>query len=54
MPCQPVVGDDPAVAEADAAVETHVGRAMAKLDARDRAQLVVLAYGGGLVAPGGA
>jgi hypothetical protein len=53
-PCQPVVGDDPAVAEADAAVKTHVSRAMAKLDARDRAQLVVLAYETGLVAPGGA
>jgi DNA-binding NarL/FixJ family response regulator len=32
-----------------ATVKTHVGRAMAKLDARDRAQLVVLAYETGLV-----
>jgi DNA-binding NarL/FixJ family response regulator len=37
-----------------ATVKTHVSRAMAKLDARDRAQLVVLAYETGLVAPGGA
>lgn len=33
-------------------VKTHVNRAMTKLDARDRAQLVVLAYRSGLVAPG--
>ncbi|MEU4547536.1 response regulator transcription factor [Nonomuraea dietziae] len=32
--------------------KTHVNRAMAKLHARDRAQLVVLAYESGLVAPG--
>ncbi|MEV0227660.1 response regulator transcription factor [Streptomyces sp. NPDC050704] len=31
--------------------KTHVNRAMAKLRARDRAQLVVLAYESGLVAP---
>jgi DNA-binding NarL/FixJ family response regulator len=31
--------------------KTHVNRAMAKLQARDRAQLVVLAYESGLVAP---
>jgi DNA-binding NarL/FixJ family response regulator len=31
-----------------------VSRAMAKLQARDRAQLVVLAYESGLVHPGGA
>jgi DNA-binding NarL/FixJ family response regulator len=31
--------------------KTHVNRAMAKLQARDRAQLVVLAYQSGLVAP---
>ncbi|NUW39400.1 response regulator [Nonomuraea rhodomycinica] len=31
--------------------KTHVNRAMAKLGARDRAQLVVLAYESGLVAP---
>ena len=30
-------------------VRTHVQRAMAKLGARDRAQLVVLAYKNGLV-----
>ncbi|MGW0808494.1 response regulator [Nonomuraea sp. NPDC002799] len=33
--------------------KTHVNRAMAKLGARDRAQLVVLAYESGLVTPGG-
>jgi len=32
-------------------VRTHVQRAMAKLGARDRAQLVVLAYKNGLVSP---
>ena len=32
-----------------ATVKTHLARAMAKLGARDRAQLVVLAYQGGLV-----
>ncbi|MFJ8660846.1 response regulator [Streptomyces sp. NPDC093795] len=31
--------------------KTHVNRAMAKLDVRDRAQLVVLAYESGLVTP---
>jgi len=35
-----------------ATAKTHVSRAMVKLDARDRAQLVVLAYETGLVAPG--
>ena len=30
---------------------THVSRAMVKLGARDRAQLVVVAYESGLVAP---
>jgi DNA-binding NarL/FixJ family response regulator len=34
-----------------ATIRTHVGRAMAKLDARDRAQLVVLAFQSGLAAP---
>nr|BFE59432.1 response regulator transcription factor [Dactylosporangium thailandense] len=34
--------------------KTHVNRAMAKLDVRDRAQLVVLAYQSGLVRPGDA
>ncbi len=32
--------------------KTHVSRAMTKLAARDRAQLVVLAYEAGLVIPG--
>ncbi|GAA1016152.1 DNA-binding response regulator [Acrocarpospora pleiomorpha] len=31
--------------------KTHINRAMAKLNARDRAQLVILAYESGLVAP---
>ncbi|WP_031014486.1 response regulator [Streptomyces sp. NRRL F-5727] len=33
--------------------KTHVTRALAKLGARDRAQLVILAYETGLVVPGG-
>jgi len=33
-------------------VQTQVSRAMTKLDARDRAQLVVYAYESGLVRPG--
>lgn len=33
-------------------VKTHAGRAMMKLAARDRAQLVVAAYEAGLVQPG--
>ncbi|MQY12271.1 Transcriptional regulatory protein LiaR [Streptomyces sp. RB5] len=33
--------------------KTHAGRAMAKLGARDRAQLVVIAYESGLVTPRG-
>ena len=35
-----------------ATVKTHVARIMGKLDAHDRAQLVVAAYEGGLVRPG--
>jgi DNA-binding NarL/FixJ family response regulator len=37
-----------------ATVRTHVSHAMAKLGARDRAQLVVIAYQTGLVSPNGA
>ncbi|MFJ9695963.1 response regulator [Kitasatospora sp. NPDC101183] len=33
-------------------VRTHIHRAMSKLDARDRAQLVAIAYQSGLVPPG--
>jgi DNA-binding NarL/FixJ family response regulator len=36
-----------------ATARTHVQRAMTKLHVRDRAQLVVMAYDTGLVAPGG-
>jgi DNA-binding NarL/FixJ family response regulator len=35
-----------------ATAKTHVGRILTKLDARDRAQLVMLAYESGLVVPG--
>ena len=35
-----------------ATVKTHLARIMSKLDAHDRAQLVVIAYEGGLVKPG--
>jgi len=35
-----------------ATVKTHVSRSMTKLQARDRAQLVVIAYESGLVRPG--
>ncbi len=34
-------------------VKTHIGRLLSKLDARDRAQLVIVAYEAGLVRPGG-
>ena len=36
-----------------ATAKTHVSRVMSKLDARDRAQVVVIAYESGLVTPGG-
>ena len=35
-----------------ATVKTHASRAMTKLGARDRAQLVVFAYQAGLIRPG--
>ena len=35
-----------------ATAKTHVGRLLAKLGARDRAQLVMVAYETGLVQPG--
>ena len=35
-----------------ATVKTHIGRLLMKLDARDRAQLVVAAYEAGVVQPG--
>jgi DNA-binding NarL/FixJ family response regulator len=35
-----------------ATAKTHVSRSMVKLQVRDRAQLVVLAYESGLVRPG--
>lgn len=37
---------------AEGTVKTHVGRILAKLDLRDRAQVVVFAYESGLVRPG--
>ena len=36
-----------------ATVKTHVSRLLAKLNGRDRAQLVVLAYESGVATPGG-
>jgi DNA-binding NarL/FixJ family response regulator len=37
-----------------ATVKTHVSRLLMKLDARDRAQLVMIAYETGVVKPGAA
>jgi hypothetical protein len=36
-----------------ATAKVHVSRLLTKLDARDRVQLVILAYELGLIAPGG-
>ncbi len=44
------IGEELVITSATA--KTHVSRAMAKLGARDRAQLVVIAYETGLVTPG--
>jgi DNA-binding NarL/FixJ family response regulator len=38
---------------AEQTTKTHIGRILAKLDLRDRAQAVILAYESGLITPGG-
>ena len=38
---------------AEQTTKTHIGRILAKLNLRDRAQAVVLAYETGLITPGG-
>jgi DNA-binding NarL/FixJ family response regulator len=40
------------LAIAESTAKTHVKRILAKIDARDRAQAIVFAYQGGLLAPG--
>ena len=39
---------------AHATAKTHVSRLLTKLDCRDRAQLVMVAYEAGIATPGGA
>jgi hypothetical protein len=50
----PLAGLKPAarIYVSQSTVKTHVARAMTKVGARDRAQLVVVAYEAGLVRPG--
>jgi DNA-binding NarL/FixJ family response regulator len=38
----------------DTTVKSHVARILAKLDLRDRVQIVVFAYESGIIRPGGA
>ena len=48
-----IEGEAASVVIAEQTTTTHVGRILAKLDLRDRAQAVVFAYETGLVTPGG-